>query len=106
MWGQPPRLSDRAKLDGLSPPYNSAVILSKAKDLCTRLQCRLRRLKQSPVSIPSIFWQLYSFDPTSISRLVISTNPRICVHSDTIFPTTWPHLLFGSIARKASTHAA
>src|SRR5271167_1756626 len=33
------------------------------------------------------------------------TNPRICVHSETMLPTTWPHLLFGSIALNATTQA-
>src|ERR1700733_2125378 len=30
----------------------------------------------------------YVFDPTSISRLVIRMRPRICVHSETMLPTT------------------
>src|SRR5450755_4185324 len=44
-----------------------------------------------------------SFDPISISFLVISTSPRICVHSETMLPTTCPHLLLGSIALNATT---
>ena len=31
-------------------------------------------------------------EPTSIRRLVIRTSPRICVHSETMLPTTCPHL--------------
>lgn len=42
------------------------------------------------------------FEPTSIQRFVIKTRPRICLHSETMFPTTCPHLLFGSIARNAA----
>src|SRR5579872_448967 len=49
---------------------------------------------------------LLSFEPTSISRLVIRTSPIICVHSETILPTTCPHRLFASIARNAATQAA
>jgi len=44
-------------------------------------------------------------DPTSIKRLVIRTRPRICVHSETMLPTTCPHLLFGSMALNATTQA-
>lgn len=46
-----------------------------------------------------------SFDPTSIIFLVKMTNPKICVHSETMLPTTWPHLLSGSMARNATTQA-
>src|SRR5450631_4211656 len=45
-----------------------------------------------------------SFDPTSIKILVIHTSPRICVHSDTMLPTTCPQRLFVSIRRKTHTH--
>src|ERR1035437_4330108 len=44
-----------------------------------------------------------SFEPTSIKRLVIRTSPRIWVHSETMLPTTCPHLLPGSIAQNATT---
>src|ERR1039458_10680451 len=33
-----------------------------------------------------------ALEPTSIRRLVIRTSPRICVHSETMLPTTCPHL--------------
>src|SRR3981081_4569578 len=45
------------------------------------------------------------FEPTSIKRLVMRTSPRICVHSETMLPTTCPHLLFGSMALNASPQA-
>jgi hypothetical protein len=32
-------------------------------------------------------------------------NPRICVHSETMLPRTWPHLLLGSMALNATTQA-
>ncbi len=32
-------------------------------------------------------------------------NPRICVHSETMLPTTWPHLQLGSMALNATTQA-
>jgi len=40
---------------------------------------------------------LLSFDFSSINRLVRRTSPRSCVHSDTMFPTTCPHLPSESI---------
>src|ERR1019366_10478200 len=43
-------------------------------------------------------------DPTSIRIFVIHTNPRICVHSETMLPTTCPQRLPVSIRRKAHTH--
>src|ERR1022692_529010 len=45
----------------------------------------------------------FSFEPTSSSRLVISTSPRICVHSETMLPTTCPQRLLGRMARNAIT---
>src|SRR3984893_8321874 len=44
-------------------------------------------------------------EPTSINRLVIRTSPRICVHSETMLPTTCPHFPLGSIPLKATTQA-
>ena len=38
----------------------------------------------------SLSW--LSFDPASTNFFVSKTSPRICVHSETILPTTWPHL--------------
>src|SRR5260370_1104453 len=44
-----------------------------------------------------------ALEPTSIRRLVMRMNPRICVHSETMLPTTWPLLLLGSMALNATT---
>src|SRR5712692_6295386 len=38
-----------------------------------------------------------SLECRSISLLVNSTRPKICVHSETMFPTTCPHLASESI---------
>src|SRR5579872_6979560 len=38
-----------------------------------------------------------------MKRLVKITTPKICVHSDTTLPTTWPHLLPVSILAKSTT---
>ena len=35
------------------------------------------------------------------NRFVINTSPKICVHWETMLPTTCPHLLPGSIAANA-----
>src|SRR6185312_10222148 len=46
---------------------------------------------------------LLSFDPTSTSFFVSSTTPRICVHSETILPTTCPHFDSESECANSST---
>src|ERR1017187_696402 len=45
-----------------------------------------------------------SLEPNSIRIFVIHTSPRICVHSDTMLPTTCPHRLPVSMRRKAHPH--
>ena len=46
-----------------------------------------------------------SFELISRVYFVITTSPKICVHSDTMFPTTWPALPFGSIHAYPTAHA-
>src|SRR6267142_1132016 len=46
-----------------------------------------------------------ALEPTSMRRLVIRTIPRICVHSDTMLPTTCPQRLLASMAVNAATQA-
>ena len=41
--------------------------------------------------------RVLAFEWRSISRFVNSTKPKICVHSETMLPTTWPHLASESI---------
>jgi len=48
--------------------------------------------------------RLPSFDPRAKNLLVSHTSPRTCVHSETIFPTTCPHRLCGSIFTNTATH--
>ena len=43
--------------------------------------------------------RLLSFERDSISRFVIRTSPRTWVHSETMLPTTCPHLDSESIPR-------
>src|SRR5713226_440047 len=47
---------------------------------------------------PTKFYRALSLECCSISFLVIKTSPKICVHSETMFPTTCPHLASESIA--------
>ena len=42
---------------------------------------------------------LLSFDLSSINLFVKRTRPKSCIHSDTMFPTTCPHLAAESIFR-------
>src|SRR5579864_9348917 len=47
-----------------------------------------------------------SFEWVSISFLVMISKPRICVHSETMFPTTCPHLEVGFDRANVITHPA
>src|SRR6185369_9611664 len=57
-------------------------------------------------SLPHLSSYLLSFDCFSINFFVSNTNPNICVHSDTIFPTTSPHRPCGFIFANAATQTA
>src|SRR5262245_43730049 len=50
--------------------------------------------------------QLLSFEPVSISCFVRSTSPKICVHPDTMFPTTCPHFPATFMWTNRASHAA
>jgi len=56
---------------------------------------RTPRLAEGSTPDPPIGGQRV-FEPTSIRRLVIRTSPRICVHSETMLPTTCPTGCSGS----------
>src|SRR4029434_1473380 len=48
--------------------------------------------------------RVLSFEWRSTSRFVNSTRPKICVHSETMLPTTWPHLASESIEAYSAIH--
>src|SRR6185437_3046355 len=46
---------------------------------------------------------LLSFECDSTKRLVMISRPKICVHSETMLPTTWPHFELGMECANRST---
>jgi hypothetical protein len=48
--------------------------------------------------------RILSFERGSISRFVIRTSPKTCVHSETMLPTTCPHFDSESIHQYRAIH--